>query len=228
MNRDDIPEHLSDELRFIALLIIDLKETLMTDFQNLQTEVAAEDADLDTLLGLFAAMQASNATMATQLADLKTQVAALPGDTSIVDASLAAITAEHAKVTAARATVATPAASTTTDTGTVAGGAPAAGATSDTSGATGTGTPSDTTATGAATATGGATPEAATLYEFVGAGTPDTTVWPVASVETTDTPPKPLYHYTGDSAAAPTAGAGVDPTAWQVYTGATQPTQPSA
>ncbi len=71
------------------------------------------------------------------------------------------------------------------------------------------------------------TPEPAaqkTPYTFAGdPATVDLNVWPKASIETAEAPPRPLFNYTGDTAPGQQNGANLDRGAWQVYTGATQP-----
>jgi hypothetical protein len=60
------------------------------------------------------------------------------------------------------------------------------------------------------------------LYVFAGAaGTAiDTTQWTLAGVETTDTPPRALYTFSGDTAGGTPTGGSAE---WVVYTGTTQP-----
>lgn len=61
------------------------------------------------------------------------------------------------------------------------------------------------------------------VYTFSGDPTTiDATVWSASGFETTETPPRLLYYFSGDTAPGDTNGNGQDGGAWVVYTGPTQ------
>lgn len=97
---------------------------------------------------------------------------------------------------------------------------PSAGSTPDVPGGT----------TDPSAVTSGSSEPVQAVYTFDGdPSTVDTTVWPASGFETTDTPPRPLFYYSGDNG----AGAGVAngdgvANAWHVYTGSVQPAQVSS
>lgn len=63
-----------------------------------------------------------------------------------------------------------------------------------------------------------------TVYTFTGdPSLVDPGAWPASGFETTDTPPRPLYYFSGDTAAGQQNGNGLSGGAWQAYTGPVQP-----
>lgn len=216
-DRDDRSDEELDRLSLaLAYVVAEILEVVMAGIddlnaavQQLQASVTAENTELANV--------ASNLQTATQqLADLQAQVAAT-GNVSAQDLEDLATTitgvaqSASAAVSAAQAPAA-PAGGTAAPAG---GSAP------------------DPTAGGAAPS-GGASPSASeptqSVYTFDGdPSTVDATVWPSSGFETTDTPPKLLFYYSGDTGDTPgaTNGDGVAG-AWHLYTGAVQPVQAAA
>ncbi len=69
--------------------------------------------------------------------------------------------------------------------------------------------------------------QAQSVYTVDAGNVVDTTQWTATGEETTDTPPKPLYTYAGDTAPGDKKGDGLGGV-WHLYTGATQPVAPPA
>lgn len=222
--------------------------------RDLQTQVTAENAELEQVA---AALQAS----VGQIAQLQAQIAAGDG---VTDADLETLAqtiagvAQSAAAATANAAAPAPAAPSdpgapapdpsapepsapapdpsapapdpapVTDGGTAAPDPAAPPAGSDPAGEPAPAAPSDPSGSGPIER-----PAASqSVYTFDGdASTVDSTVWPSTGLETTDDPPKLLFYYSGDTSPGDTNGDGVA-SAWHLYTGSVQaveaPADPSA